>query len=280
MKKFTETLYREMTEAMRQASMDSDSLLSKAEKSYRIAESSILRLRDFVSDYTFEDKPEEIHFFKSVKPRFHKELIYWAEILHIEANRPIPKSREHKRYNNRLLEGIDQFLKRNRYLQTYYKLYRTDEDELLFLRDTDYGPFLPDGHIDADRIFSTTASSALARILAMQEVAQWLISEQSNSGQQPKHSQARKLTWTGSKAQLIELVYALESYGIFNNGKTNVKEIMEYFQQCFNVDKVSNYYGYFQNMRIRKKDRTPFLNGLVEHTIRRMDESDEFPRFS
>jgi RteC protein. len=67
---------------------------------------------------------------------------------------------------------------------------------------------------------------------------------------------------------------------VYSTRETNVKEVMSYFQSCFKVDKVANYYGYFQGMRIRKKDRTPFLNGLIEHTIRRMDESDEFPRFS
>lgn len=280
MKTFTDTLYKEMLETLKEAFLDSSSLLCKAERSYRIAETLILKLRDFIAEYAFQDKQEEIHFFKKVKPQFQKEVIYWSEIIQIEVNRPLPGSVEDKRYPKILLQGIEQYLTRNRWLYTYYRLGSTHEDELLFLREKAYGPFLPDGNIDADPIFSTTASSTLARILAMEEIAQWLNSQKADKGRLQPEEDGRKLTWTGSKAQLIELVYALESYGIFNNGKTNVKEVMEYFQLCFNVDKVSNYYGYFQTMRIRKKDRTPFLNGLVEHTIRRMDESDEFPRFS
>lgn len=279
MKRFTEALYGQMMEALKQNSVESDSLLAKAERNYKVVHTTLTELQQFISDYSFEDKQEEIQFFKNVKPQFHKELFYWAEIAQIEANKPISGSKEHKHYTSMLLDAINHYLRRNRWLQTYYKLGNISQDETLFIREADYGPFLPDGHIDADNIFSTTASSTLARILAQEEVAQWLNSSKSDD-EQEKGDQRPKLTWTGSKAQLIELVYALESYGIFNNGKTNVKEIMKYFQYCFNVDKVSNYYGYFQTMRIRKKDRTPFLNALVEHTIRRMDESDEFPRFS
>jgi len=279
--RFTEHLYTEMQESLQQEAMDSPSTLQRADRSLKITEASLSKLRDFTGTYTFRDEAEEITFFKDIKPRFHKELFYWTELKHIELNKPIADHKEAKRYILRILASIDLFLQRNHRLYTYYKLGHSLEDGQLFLRNRKNPSLLPDEATELDRNFSTVASTILARIMAMEEVVEWLNIQRIAAESPDSHTEGQpKLNWTGSKAQLIEIVYALESYGVFNNGKTNVKEVMEYFQYCFNVPKVANYYGYFQGMRIRKKDRTPFLNGLIDHTLRRMDESDEFPRFS
>lgn len=34
-------------------------------------------------------------------------------------------------------------------------------------------------------------------------------------------------------------------------------------------------YGYFQSLRIRKKDRSPLLKSIIDYIERRMDDSDE-----
>lgn len=278
--RFTETLYAEMQSSIQELSMDVHSFVQRAERSFYIAESHLLKLREYILDYSFEDVEEEILFFKSIKPRFHKELLYWAEIVCIEACRPSGEDSSAKRYIKNRLKEIQGYIVRNHFIYEYYKLDRTHMDEILYLRNSSF-PLLPVDCTGLEPAFSTPAGNILAGIMAMEEVALWLKSSQEQSrpetGSDNEHA---GLVWTGSKAQLIELVYALESYGVFNNGKTNIKEVMSYLQYCFKVDKVANYYGYFQGMRIRKKDRTPFLNGLIEHVTRRMDESDEFPRFS
>ena len=93
----------------------------------------------------------------------------------------------------------------------------------------------------------------------------------------PEHSE--RLKWTGSKAQLIELIYALASSGVINNGKPNVKQLFLIISEFFHIE-ITHYYPYFQRMRIKKKDRAQFMTYLTDCLIKRMDESDEFPRFS
>lgn len=44
------------------------------------------------------------------------------------------------------------------------------------------------------------------------------------------------LTSAGSKTALIELLYALQSTGVFNNASADVKQIATYFQETFNVE--------------------------------------------
>jgi hypothetical protein len=84
-----------------------------------------------------------------------------------------------------------------------------------------------------------------------------------------------KISWKGTKAQFYELVYALIDAGAITG---NVKQAMEWLGFCLEV-KPSNYYGYHQSMRIRKKTRTPFLDSLKAQFIQHMDENDENPRF-
>lgn len=280
MNRFTDTLYKEMQQSLQQAAMDTENLLRRAECSFRIAESFLVRLRDFMAAYSFSDEQEEVLFFKAVKPRFQKELFYWAEVMQVEAHQPVCGKRKIKHYLNGIQEGMAMFFCRHHFLHTYCRKGRTDKDTMLFLRHAECPDLFPEVMPDMDRTFSTQGSTMLARLMAMEEITQWLNAKLKVSNVSHTGKEQHGLTWTGSKAQLIELVYALESYGVFNNGKTNVKEVMEYLQSCFHVDRVSNFYGYFQSMRIRKKDRTPFLKGLMEHTLRRMDESDEFPRFA
>lgn len=276
-----QSLYERMQQALRQATAGPETTLEKAGRCIGIATTHLTELKDYISAGDFGTIEDEIEFFKEVKPSFHKELIFWSELIYIESHKPLGDGRSLKRYGEQKLKEIEAEYGRYRWLDTYRRKGSTYADTELFLRQASGHPLMDEDSSDLDGRFTTVASHKLSRLLALTELTSWIQVNYVLASKIPeKEDQKAGLVWTGSKAQLIELVYALESYGVFNNGKTNVKEVMEYFQYCFGVDKVANYYGYFQGMRIRKKDRTPFLNGLVEQTIRRMDESDEFPRFA
>jgi hypothetical protein len=84
------------------------------------------------------------------------------------------------------------------------------------------------------------------------------------------------LTWTAPKGGLIELIYAFQSHGVFNGGDADIRMIAEYFQRTFNVN-LGNLYRRFQEIRIRKKSRSFFLDQLRDKLIERMDYTDEHP---
>ena len=73
---------------------------------------------------------------------------------------------------------------------------------------------------------------------------------------------------------MVELVYALYAGAVYNNGLAEIKEIAETFEQLFQVD-LGNYYHVFNEIRLRKKNRTSLLDLLREKVIRKMDALDE-----
>jgi hypothetical protein len=79
------------------------------------------------------------------------------------------------------------------------------------------------------------------------------------------------LTWTGSKADLIELIYGLETVGVINKGGADIKEIARRFESLFNIS-LGNFYRQFLDIRLRKKEKTTFLNQMKEKLEVRMDD--------
>lgn len=83
-----------------------------------------------------------------------------------------------------------------------------------------------------------------------------------------------KMTWTGSKVALVELMYALQTEGVFNNGAADLKDIAEYFEHIFEID-LGQYRRVFLEIRARKSDKTKFINTLNDQLLKRMENSDE-----
>ena len=81
-----------------------------------------------------------------------------------------------------------------------------------------------------------------------------------------------RMTWTGNKVDLVELIYAWETAGCFNHGHATIKDIVDYIQVVFNID-LGSYYHTFLEMRDRVK-RTAFLDKLIKFLNDRMDEID------
>jgi hypothetical protein len=89
----------------------------------------------------------------------------------------------------------------------------------------------------------------------------------------PKN-RVKKMVWTAPKIYLIELIYALQCTGVFNNSASDIREITSFFEQTFSVD-LGNVYNSFSEMRLRKKNRSSFLDLLKDRLIQRMDEADD-----
>jgi hypothetical protein len=80
--------------------------------------------------------------------------------------------------------------------------------------------------------------------------------------------------WTGSKVALTELLYAMQASGVLNNGSIGIKETAQNFEKIFQTD-LGNYYHCFNEIRLRKKNRTALLDLLREKVIQKMDGLDE-----
>ncbi|MGH2645412.1 MAG: RteC domain-containing protein, partial [Chitinophagaceae bacterium] len=183
-----------------------------------------------------------------------------------------------------MLEGelnrIRYFFTQNLDFYNYYSSGSVYLDEELFTRGRYDLMLIRDEYsLMIDPVFCTVHSYKVAKILAY-ELLQTYLHQTLEQLEHKKSQGAQKdvsksfLKWTGSKTDLIELLYALQTTGVFNNSQADVKKIALFLESVFNVS-LGNYYRVFQEIRIRKKNRTSFLDRMRETLIHRMDEADE-----
>lgn len=245
---------------------------------------AIAGLKVYVCKHPFADVAEEICFFKTLKPQFLSKLIYHQKVFAIHSNVPVADSDVIKKYYLHELEKIDDYYKRNSELLTYYKSQATSFDEMYFVRkEPDSWLLLNFDNYEADLNFTTIYDHKISKFIAYEMVSEYVKRciaslNAANATAMEVSFKKQPVNWTGSKVSLVELLYALQSAGSCNNGTIDLKQLANHFEQTFNVD-LGNYYRVFQEMRIRKLNRTTFLDQLKTRLTQRMDEADENPRF-
>lgn len=277
------THYQQLSDQLQQIAYQADNILQRAQRSLESIQISIQTLKQYILDHPFRDDQEEIEFFKRLKPQLLRELIFYKEIYDFEARRPVGNKDEVRVYYNRGLEHIRLFFERNQDLYNYHRMARSDLDAVYFLRIADQKSNASFHITEFDSRFCTVHSYKLSKILAFEKLQEYLITGLDLLDKQSRLAasdipEGSGLTWTDSKVKLIELIYAIYFRGSVNKGNANINQLFQAAEQLFNID-LGNYYAVFQqNIRIRKKSRTVFLNELTEYLERGMDEADENPK--
>ena len=130
-----------------------------------------------------------------------------------------------------------------------------------------------------DKDFSTSHDYKVAKILANDLIQlylenQLIMIDNKDVSEKSQRKPNIKLMWTGSKVALTELLYALHSEGVFNNGAADLKDIAEYFEHVFEIE-LGQYRRAFLEIRARKSENTKFITSLNEALLKRMESSDE-----
>jgi hypothetical protein len=162
----------------------------------------------------------------------------------------------------------------------YFRSSSTYLDYKYFLRGKfDIKLALDSYYFETDTSFATSHDFKVATILANDLIQlylenQLLMLENNEYSEKSQRKPNVKMTWTGSKVALVELMYALHTEGVFNNGAADLKEIAEYFEYIFDID-LGQYRRVFLEIRARKSDKTKFITTLNDHLLKRMEDSDE-----
>jgi hypothetical protein len=246
----------------------------------RISE-AVAKLQDFITITPFETAADEIQFFKYDKPAFICEQFYAMEIFTIETARPQNDVILLKTFYEQELKYISRFLEQNKFLYAYYQNDMQALDHLLFVRGAKPSDIPVPDIIGLDPAFNTCCDNLFAKFMAFDRLQEYLLAElcalehPSSTANIPVINDKPDTTWTDSKVDLIELGYAIQSRGSVNRGKADVKLIMTALEYAFNIN-TGNYYAVFQqNIRIRKKSRTVYIDKLKDALDGRMDDSDE-----
>lgn len=236
-------------------------------------------LRKLMQNYIFPSKEEEIVFFRNQKPELLGRLLYFYKIYRIETQCPTGSNEVIRLYINKELDNLTYFFNRNLDFYQYYRSNSTIYNEYYFLRGKiDICLCTDSAQFDKDPNFSTGYDYKVAKIIANEMLRIYLnkklqkLENESYIEHQRTINTKTSVCFTGKKAALIEIGYALASSGDINHGNIEIKEFMNYLSFVFNID-LGGYYDAYIAMKERK-DRTSYLNKLIDCLTKRMNEDD------
>jgi hypothetical protein len=273
-------LLSELNEQLNFINLEIDSQSMRCENAIDIILKTLNKVKTVVSKSSFKTETEEILFFKEIKPQFTSKLIYYNMIYKIEMKKPNGGHRILKKYFNNELIKLKAFFDNE---LEFYKYYRSGSiylDYKYFLRGKfDIKMSLDSYYFETDRNFSTSHDFKVAKILANDLIQlylenQLIMIDNKDTSEKSQRKPNIKMIWTGSKVALIELMYALHTEGVFNNGAADLKDIAEYFEHIFEID-LGQYRRAFLEIRARKSDKTKFITALNDVLLKRMEDSDE-----
>lgn len=274
------TLFEELEEQLKTISFETDNSLLSAEQSIELIQKALHNLKVFTIKYKFKNSTEEIKFFKEIKPQFSSKLFYHISIYNIETRKPNGGNKVIKKYLQNELDKLKRYFDNN---LDFYKYYRTGSnylDHKYFVRGKyDIRLSLETFHFETDWKFCTSHDYKVSMILANDLLQVYLENElaeleKKEPKSKPAAIQKTDFRWTGSKVALIELLYSIHAEKVINHGTVDLKEIAVALEATFNID-LGQYHRTFLELRMRKGDRTKFLNSLRDSLTRRMDNADE-----
>ena len=273
-------LLNHLNEQLNFIDLEIDDQIKKCEQAITIILKSINELKKVVTKTNFKAETEEIQFFKEIKPQFTSKLIYFNRVYKIEMKKPNGGNRILKKYYNNELLKLKAFFDNELEFYQYFRSGSTYLDYKYFLRGKfDIKLALDSYYFETDTSFATSHDFKVATILANDLIQlylenQLLMLENKENTEKSQRKPNVKMIWTGSKVALVELMYALHTEGVFNNGAADLKEIAEYFEHIFEID-LGQYRRVFLEIRARKNDKTKFISTLNDLLLKRMENSDE-----
>ena len=230
-------------------------------------------LRKAVQNRGFETSADEIHFFKHIKPQVTGHLIFYRQLFDIEAKRIVSSDEEVEWYITEKKKVFNLLMKDSIEFVYYYQNKYTHMDKQYFIRDV-YRVPLPYQNTDAlhDPEFTTPYDHIAAKLIAKDMFYKFLLKPLQKSTEELKSS---KLKWTGTKLDLVELIYSIQASGTVNKGDAGLKDICSAFETIFQIE-IGDLYRAFHAITSRKTEQIKYVNRLKEHLGQKIAELDEF----
>lgn len=276
---FKQTL-AELQDQLQFINLETDDIIEKSLKSVEITAAVLRTLRkQFLKNKCYGSEAE-IDFFKNIKPKFTSLIIYHNAILAIETNIPRGGKKITKEYINKELKKLKRFFNNNLEFYNYYRTSSSYLDSKYFVRNNyDVKLRLDSFYFVTDHQFSTTHDYKVAKILANDLTQVYLETKLASLNHKNNKTKSQlepkgKITWTATKVALIELIYAFQAKGVFNNGTAELQEIITFFEEMLQID-LGQFRRTFLEIKERKTDRTKFISALEQELEKRMSDKGE-----
>ncbi|WP_397447939.1 RteC domain-containing protein [Polaribacter sp. R77954] len=212
-----------------------------------------------------------MEFFKYQKPKLQGCLFFYGTQLTYYLECPKVGSELQKQYLKKSIKRLENRKKRNLEFFFYYTQKETISDNLYFLRkNIQLSLFAKNFQMNKYPLFNTNKSTVAAEITGNRLCIDFFNKELNTKFKNKKEVKPEVLTnlsWTGSKTDLVELLFALKESGAIRNGNSEIKKLKEVCEVLFNI-KLGNIHKTFSQIKARQKDPTKFLdtlkNGLLQ----------------
>ncbi|MEP1088412.1 MAG: RteC domain-containing protein [Algoriphagus sp.] len=242
--------------------LDGENKLIQFESAFHLVDRAMDEIKLFMDHYEFMSEEEEIEFFKSRMTYFLRESVYFSELFNMESIKPAGSKNEIRKFYERELLSVQEFLQNNQNLYNYLLMKKDHQDRVFFLRSAQAPVYKPNLFWHTlDTRYCTVYTLYCARImgtLALAEYIQGQLLVLPLEQEQMGEDKSTPLFWTGKKADLVELVYALKTSSVINNGNVSVAELATTMAEVFGKE-LQDFYRTFLEIKNRKKNRTVFL---------------------
>ena len=240
-------------------------------------EKKLKLLNKWLKNHSFECEKKEIYFFKELKPSLISKILFYQNVLKIESTLPPGKKAKRKHYI-KAINKLTEVTRENRDFYEYYRSRATYNDHKYFVRRP-YKDILRDDPMQLffDSKISTSHEYQVAILIGSDMLVNYLerkIDEINDKNGAANFRAPINYSWSGSKIDLVELIYALKHAGLINNGNTEVKELATHLGKVFNIELEDNIYRIYQDIKLRKTVRTKFLNKLADNLNNKLNEED------
>jgi RteC protein len=250
--------------------------VQRAARSADWARTVIRALEELLVGHTFDNGREEALFYKQFRPGFYMQLLYFDRVYQIELGWPTGDRSLQRAFLQREIVRLTEFFSDHLFVRKYLRSGATYLDEQLFFRP----PASPAAawHLYnevSDPAVPSNIGEVVAQLRAGEMLEEYLLSAlaELEPGTFEKGFR-RQLTWTDSKAGLIELAYGLHALGAVNDGKAELNEIVEALEWIFQV-RLRNYPRTFQEILARKTGYTNFLDRVREKLLLRIQQIED-----
>ena len=247
-------------------------IIEIADLSIAACSNSLLKMSQLISKTDFKNEQEEIHFFKEVKIYPLSNLIYFINLRNFELHFPVYGFEEQKKYLNVKIRKINKFLQNNVEFIIYYKTGKSHFDSFYYTRNKNYSSGLKERDVCyRSPVFSTSHDFLLSKVKGHKLLIKYLRKKISKLAGEQTFSKKSKLKWRLSKTALVELIYGLQSSNAID---AEIGEVKTVFENIFDL-KLDNPYRTFSEIKIRKTNRTLFLDKMKTSLEERINESYE-----
>lgn len=240
--------------------------------------SALKDLRLYLTTNPFNSKADETEFFKTTKPKFTAELLFYCEFHQLCYASATGSPLREEPFLVEELNRITSIFTTERELYRYVKSGFTHFDELWFSSGTMDcpGDWISElSGVNRDLEFSSTKDHKVAAFIAHERlcrIVETRLTILKSSGEPA--SPRLKIPWTAGIMDLIELVYGAYLNKAFDHGRMSLVDICTVLEQVLDVKLDNHSYLFSQTMRFRKTGSLKFLPDMIRAIEAKFDELD------